>query len=233
MRGLFVTGTDTGIGKTTICTGLLQILHSKKIDVGAMKPFASAERIFSSKFRSEDSYKLALATGNGICDKQINPFFYKVPTSPFIASRITHQKLPSLNRAISKVLEESRRHQYMIIEGMGGIMVPISREYTLAVFAKKLGLPVVVVASAKLGTLNHILLTLKVCSSYRLDVAAIIINRMPRKPEKSQSLLVSTVRMLTGIKETFSIPESNSPPDPKSTGFMLNKKWKMLNSFRT
>ncbi|HEY7081441.1 MAG TPA: dethiobiotin synthase [Nitrososphaeraceae archaeon] len=232
MRGLFVTGTDTGIGKTTICTGLLQFLHSKKLDAGVMKPFATSERIFSHKFRSEDSYRLALAAGNESSDKQINPFFYKIPTSPLIASRITHQKLPSLNHAVAKVLEESKRHQYMIIEGIGGIMVPITRRYTIAAFAKQLGLPVVVVASAKLGTLNHILLTLEVCSNYNLNVVAIIINMMPRRPEEPQRLLVSTVRTLTGIKATFAVPESDSQPDPKSIGSILNKKWQILNSFR-
>ena len=140
-----MTGTDTGIGKTTICTGLIWFLRNQEIDVGVMKPFAAAEKGFSSNYRSEDTYRLALAAGSKSTDKQINPFFYKVPASPLVASKITHQKLPSLKNVVRQVLDESKKYRYMIIEGIGGIMVPISRTYTIAEFARYLGFPIVIV----------------------------------------------------------------------------------------
>jgi dethiobiotin synthetase len=232
MRGLFVTGTDTGIGKTTICTGLIWFLRNQEIEVGVMKPFAAAEKGFSSNYRSEDTYRLALAAGSKSTDKQINPFFYKVPASPLVASKITHQKLPSLKNVVRQVLDESKKYRYMIIEGIGGIMVPISRTYTIAEFARYLGFPIIVVASAKLGSLNHILLTLEACFNHHLDVIAIVINRMPKRSDKSQRLLVSTVRQLTGIRTTFSIPEFHREPDPSSVGSILNGKWHILDALR-
>ena len=87
-------------------------------------------------------------------------------------------------------------------------MVPISRTYTIAEFARYLGFPIVVVASAKLGSLNHILLTLEACFNHHLDVIAIVINRMPKRSDKSQRLLCKCpYGQLTGIRTTFSIPE--------------------------
>jgi dethiobiotin synthetase len=232
MHGLFITGTDTGIGKTTICTGLLWFLHNKGIEVGVMKPFAAADKIFSQSYRSEDTYKLATAAKIEDADERINPFFYNKPASPFVASKLTHEKIPSLNHAVRTVLDESKKRRYTIIEGIGGLLVPISRNYTIADFARKLGLPTVIVADAKLGGVNHTLLTLQACVKYRLDVIAVIINRMPTRPEKPQRLLVSTLRQLTGIKVIFSIPDFHKEPDPKSVAIMLDKKWHIISSLR-
>ena len=227
-----MTGTDTGIGKTTICTGLIWFLRNQGIEVGVMKPFAAAEKGFSSNYRSEDTYRLALAAGSKSTDKQINPYFYKVPASPLVASKITHQKLPSLKNVVRQVLDESKKYRYMIIEGIGGIMVPISRTYTIAEFARYLGFPIVVVASAKLGSLNHILLTLEACFNHHLDVIAIVINRMPKRSDMSQRLLVSTCTAVTGTRTTFSIPEFHREPNPISVGSILNGKWHILDALR-
>jgi len=232
MHGLFVTGTDTGIGKTTISTGLIWSLRNQNIDVGVMKPFAAGEKTFSRSYKSEDTYRLAMAAGSESTDKQINPFFYKVPASPLVASRITHQKIPALKNVVRLVLDESKKYKYMVIEGIGGIMVPISRTYTIADFARYLGFPIVVVASARLGSLNHILLTLEACSNLHLDVVAIVINRMPKRPSKSQRLVASTVRRLTGVRRIFSIPEFRKQPEPVSIGSILDDKWQILDSLR-
>ena len=85
-------------------------------------------------------------------------------------------------------------------------MVPISRTYTIAEFARYLGFPIVVVASAKLGSLNHILLTLEACFNHHLDVIAIVINRMPKRSDMSQRLLVSTCTAAYRYKNNFFYP---------------------------
>lgn len=228
MRGLFVTGTDTGIGKTTICTGLIWLLRRKQIDVGVMKPFAAAGKVFSLRYRSEDTYKLAMAAGLEFQDKQVNPFFYRVPASPLVASKLTRQKVPRLNRVVQQVLNESKKHKCMIIEGIGGIMVPIAQTYNLAEFASYLRFSTVIVTGANLGSLNHTLLTFDACINHGLNVVAIIINRMPKRPEKSQRLLVSTIRRLTGIRSTFSVPEFGGELNAKSVGSVLDRKWNIL-----
>src|SRR5690349_1650941 len=78
----------------------------------------------------------------------------------------------------------------------------------------------------------HILLTLEACSNLHLDVVAIVINRMPKRPSKSQRLIASTVRQLTGIRRIFSIPEFRKQPEPVSIGSILDDKWQILDSLR-
>ena len=140
-----MTGTDTGIGKTTICTGLNWFLRNQGIEVGVMKPFLQLKKvsrvITDLKILTDWHWRL---DQNLPINKSIH-IFYKVPASPLVASKITHQKLPSLKNVVRQVLDESKKYRYMIIEGIGGIMVPISRTYTIAEFARYLGFPIVVV----------------------------------------------------------------------------------------
>src|SRR5689334_25316860 len=124
MHGLFVTGTDTGIGKTTISTGLIWSLRNQNIDVGVMKPFAAGEKTFSRSYKSEDTYRLAMAAGSESTDKHINPCFYKVPASPLVAPSITHQKIPAMKHVATLVLDESKNYKYIVTDGIGGCMVP-------------------------------------------------------------------------------------------------------------
>jgi dethiobiotin synthetase len=88
MKGIFITGTDTGVGKTTIAAALASFIRRSGMDIGVMKPFASAEKKFSRRYRSEDSALLARAAQVKDTDEEINPFFYAVPSAPFIAAKM-------------------------------------------------------------------------------------------------------------------------------------------------
>src|SRR5438067_762040 len=87
MRGLFITGTGTGVGKTAVAAGLAWALRKKGLDVGVMKPFATADRIFSKRYRSSDTAILARAAEASEPDHDLNPFFYRIAASPLMASR--------------------------------------------------------------------------------------------------------------------------------------------------
>jgi dethiobiotin synthetase len=208
MKGIFITGTDTGIGKTTVAAGLASAIYRKGIDVGVMKPFATAEKVYSYKYKSEDSALLARAAKIKDPDEEINPFFFSIPTAPFIAAQLTKEKAVNLSAARKMYYKLASKHDFMIVEGIGGIMVPLTKRESVANFAKLLNLSTIIVASSRLGTINHILLTIKACTDYGLNVLGIIINTMPREPSIAEKKIVETIQEVSGAAVLCVIPFS-------------------------
>jgi dethiobiotin synthetase len=199
MRGVFITGTDTGVGKTLIASGLAWALKKRQIDVGVMKPFATANREFSRKYRSQDTFILAKAAQTSEPDSDLNPFFYRKAASPLMASQITGKKVPNLDEALAAFRKIALRHKFVIVEGIGGIMVPIAEKSVIGDFAKKIALPVIIVSSPFLGTLNHTLLTVMACRSLGLDIVGIIVNRMPVRPSIVEEKTPRMIEEITGV----------------------------------
>ncbi|HEY8139726.1 MAG TPA: dethiobiotin synthase [Nitrososphaera sp.] len=199
MPGFFITGTDTGIGKTMIASGLVWALKQRQIDVGVMKPFATADREFSKKYKSRDTFILAKAAQTSEPDGDLNPFFYRKAASPLMASEIMGKKAPSLDEAIVAFRKIASRHKFVIVEGIGGIMVPVAEKRVIGDFAKIVALPVIIITSPRLGTLNHTLLTVMACRSLGLDIAGIIINKMPVKPSTVEEKTPRMIEEITGV----------------------------------
>jgi dethiobiotin synthetase len=200
MRAIIVIGTDTGVGKTTFAAALARSLTSKGIDVGVMKPFATSTKEYSDKYRSEDTAILAAAAKTDDRDKEINPFFYPLPASPYVATLITG-KTPVAISTVLKCLENiSAKHNLLIIEGIGGLMVPLTEKETFADFAKVVNVPVIVVATSKLGTLNHILLTVHASRNYGLKIIGMVLNFFPLRASLSDRKLIEIVRKLTNVE---------------------------------
>ena len=206
MAGIFITGTDTNVGKTMIAAAFSWLIRRKGIDVGVMKPFAAAQKVFSKRYKSIDTATLAKAARVHDADEEINPFFYKVAAAPIMAARIANQSTPSLSAAIKAFNKLASKHEFMIVEGIGGIMVPLTREAYVADLARALKLPTIIVARATLGTLNHIILTIQICRCYGLNVQGIIVNGMPERPGIVQKYLVPTIEELTDVQVLCVIP---------------------------
>ena len=200
MKGIFITGTDTGIGKTTIAASLASVSRNNGFDVGVMKPFATGKRIYSTKFKSKDSALLAKAAQVNDPDEDINPFFYSLPTAPFTALKIRSQKEPSIKDAVRIYQKLAAKHDFMIVEGIGGIMVPLTKNRYVAHLAKLLELPILIVAGSKLGTINHTLLTVKVCQDFGLNMLGIIINGMPQRASLLKTQSIETIREFSNLK---------------------------------
>ena len=206
MAGIFITGTDTNVGKTMIAAAFSWLIRRKGIDVGVMKPFAAAEKVFSKRYKSIDTATLAKAARVRDADEEINPFFYQVPAAPIMAARIANQSLPSISAAVKAYNKLASKHEFMIVEGIGGIMVPLTREAYVADLARALKLPTIIVARATLGTLNHIILTIQICRCYGLNVQGIIVNGMPQRRGIAQKNLVLTIEELTDVQVLCVIP---------------------------
>lgn len=208
MRGIFITGTSTGVGKTAVAAGLSWALKKRKIDVGVMKPFATANRVFSRKYRSQDTAILAKASGVNDPDYNLNPFFYSLAASPLVASELKHGAPVDIKKAVHELKKLGRKHHFLIVEGIGGIMVPLTEHESVAGFAKRIDLPVVIVSTAKLGTLNHTLLTVLVCKKFGLEIMGIILNKMSKKPDIVEQKTAEVLERLTRIKVLAVIPFS-------------------------
>jgi dethiobiotin synthetase len=206
MKGIFVTGADTNIGKTFIACIIAKVLKEHGIDVGVMKPFATSRRRYSSTYASEDTWRLSSAAQVFDPDDLINPYFYQIRTAPLLAAIMSDRPIPDLDIAVKKLRILSRKHEFLVVEGIGGVMVPISMNETTLDFAKMIGFPVIIVTSAKLGTINHTLLTFDACRRSGVQVYAIIINKYPEKPSKAQERILPLLSALTGIRKGIEIP---------------------------
>ena len=201
MRGLFVTGTDTGVGKTVVACALAAWAGQAGLRVGVMKPVATGGRRVADGNRlrwiSADALRLRQAAATRDPWRLINPVCFREPLAPWTASLRARQtiRLSSLARAFHQL---SQRHDAVIVEGVGGLLVPLSARLTVADLARRFGLPVVIVARPGVGTLNYSLLTVACARHAGLRVAGLVLNhaappsrrRMDRLAERTNRRLL-------------------------------------------
>ena len=173
MKGYFITGTDTNVGKTVVTACLATLFKDRGEDVGVMKPIETGVDPECSSSANSDAKFLMEVTG--VQDAEVCPFRLKTPASPYQAARIEGKELDPY-----KILEDFRtlqsKYSLMLVEGVGGLMVPITQRYYVADLALQINLPLIIVSRIQLGTLNHTLLTLKAAKQHGLKVAGVILN---------------------------------------------------------
>ena len=202
MKSLFIAGTDTDVGKTYIAAGLAVAFRKMGIDVGVMKPFA-AGRAEKKGYKSEDIVILSRAAKACDPEKLVNPQFFKIPASPYTAWKTLKTK-PKISTILSSFKKLTKLHDMILVEGMGGIMTPILKDYYITNLIKEMKIPAVIVTRSKIGTVNHTIMTCKMCEKYKIPVKGIIINNFDEGypiPELKRDL-----QNLTRIKVLGSIP---------------------------
>jgi len=190
MKTLFVTGTDTGVGKTYVAAGLAAALRRRGVDVGVMKPVSTGT--------SDDAGVLIKASGSRDPIKLVNPIRLKAPLAPNLAARLEGKTIDVgvLESAFQALAE---RHEVVIVEGAGGLLVPIRDGFTFADLAKRLDLPLLIVARVKLGTINHTSLTIEAAQARRLEVAGVVVNRSKRgRADLAERLNPAAIAAATG-----------------------------------
>jgi dethiobiotin synthetase len=198
-RGFFITGTDTGVGKTYVACGLAAALRRAGADIGVMKPAESGCAVRKGALVPADALALLRASGAGDPLDLVNPFRFREPLAPAVAAERsgTAISVPRLLRAFHRLAE---LHDLMIVEGAGGILVPLTERLTSLDLAGRLGLPVLVVARPGLGTINHTLLTVMALRSRNLAVAGIVINdRSGRLRGAAERTSPAVIERLSGI----------------------------------
>jgi len=202
LKSLFVTGTDTDVGKTYITAGLAVTFRKMGIDVGVMKPFA-AGTAQKKGYKSEDIVILSRAAKACDPEKLVNPQFFRIPASPYTAWKNLKVK-PKISTILSSFKKLSKLHDVLLVEGMGGIMTPILKDYYVTNLIKEMKIPTVIVTRSKIGTVNHTIMTVKMCEKYKIPVKGIIINNFDDGYPISE--LKRDLQNLTGIKVLGSIP---------------------------
>ena len=203
MSGIFITGTDTEVGKTLVAAGIAGALRRDGIDVGVMKPIATGLPR-KEGFRSHDSEILAKTAISSDPENEINPIFLPLEASPLTASKILNIDI-KLDEVFSVFKRLTNKHEFVIVEGIGGVLVPIKQNYFVIDMIKEMNIPVLIVSRASLGTLNHTLLTVKACKEHDLNISGIVINSV-RDNYIIEKSISETIHELTGIFVIGSIP---------------------------
>ncbi len=183
MRGLFITGTDTGAGKSILTASLVAAMSAAGERVVAHKPAVTGlDEPPSAEGWPADHELLALAAGMDPPD--VSPLLFGPAVSPHLAARLAGVALHP-----GRMVAEAKRHAEagtLMVEGIGGLMVPLSDDFTVRDLAVELGLPLIIAARPGLGTINHSLLTLAAARSAGLDVRAIVLTPWPQQPSEME-----------------------------------------------
>ncbi len=201
MRGLFVTATDTGVGKTVVSACLLAAIREAGEPVRAFKPAvtgldAPAEEAPGAAHWPADHELLAAVAG--MTPAEVAPLRYGPAVSPHLAAALAGERIEP-----RRLLEQARRAgtgATLIAEGVGGLLVPLREDFSVCDLAAALALPVVVVARPGLGTINHTLLTLRVAHDAGLEVCAVVLTPWPAKPTRLERSNRETIAALGEVE---------------------------------
>lgn len=212
MRGLFVTGTDTGVGKTVLSAALLAAMAAAGERVRAHKPVVTGLDEPDSELWPPDHVMLARAAA--MEPEAVAPLRYGPAVSPHLAAELAGERIDSV-RVLAAARSagahgasaptddapgEDRGDEILVVEGVGGLLVPLAEDYAVRDLAGELRLPLVLAARAGLGTINHTLLTLEAARSAGLDVRAVVLTPWPREPSRIERSNRATVERIGGVE---------------------------------
>jgi dethiobiotin synthetase len=227
--GIFITGTDTGVGKTFIACGLAGLLRESGYRVGVMKPAETGCQERDGQLVPEDAVRLKEASGCEEPLEKICPYRLKDSLAPSVAAERSGVTI-DIGLAQKLYGEISSKHDITIVEGAGGLLVPILSHYTYADLAKLLKLPLVVVAANRLGAINHLLLTLEHASWRGLRVLGYIWNNLDSQPSLAAESNTEALRFLTAVPCVGEIPHVDGEPSSPAVLFeeTLDRLWGAL-----
>ncbi|MDD5033590.1 MAG: dethiobiotin synthase [Methylococcaceae bacterium] len=177
MAGFFITGTDTGVGKTWASVALMQFLKSQGLTVIGMKPVASGCFRQEGELRNEDALLLMEQASFPVDYAKVNPYPFEPPVSPHIAARRSGQTI-DVGMIVERLRELELLADYVLVEGIGGWEVPLNERERVSDLAKALGLPVILVVGMRLGCINHALLSHEAIVRSGVSCAGWIANRV-------------------------------------------------------
>ena len=205
MNGFFITGTDTGVGKTLIAGALARALSLQGRRVGVMKPFESGCRRDGDRVVPADALFLRNMAGSQDDLALICPYAFERPLAPGIAARSEHVAINI--EKVQKIFNQlSAAYDIMLVEGAGGLMVPISEELLMIDVIGLLKLPLIIVARTALGTINHTLLTVKEAQRAGIRVCGIILNKVSPEPDEAEDTNPEVIRKFSNVPLLGQVP---------------------------
>jgi len=204
-KGLFITGTDTGVGKTLVACGLACALRELGHKIGVMKPVETGCEDREGDLFPQDAFYLKEASGSEEPLHRICPYRLPSPVAPSVAAEEAGIEISF--SLLGKIYGEiSSSNDLTLVEGAGGILVPLQSRTTYADLARCLNVPVIVVVANRLGALNHTLLTLEHASCLGLNVVGYILNNLESLPSPATKTNAKSLLALTSIPCLGNIP---------------------------
>jgi dethiobiotin synthetase len=229
LPGIFVTGTDTGVGKTCVASAIAGLLRRDGRRVGVLKPVATGASRSGGAWRCGDAGRLIEAIGGGVPLERVAPILYEEPLAPPVAARRAGTPL-TRDRVESAAAEAigwwADRADILVVEGVGGLLCPLAEGTTVADLAVALDFPLVVVARRGLGTLNHTLLTVEAARFRALRLAGLALNS-PEPPAGGVAEATNAeelARRLPGVVLLAELPHTAEPIRALSEA-LLNVDW--------
>jgi dethiobiotin synthetase len=203
-HAVFVTGTDTGVGKTVISAALAYHFASKGLNVGIMKPVETGVTDISDL--GPDAALLRWAAQSTDPADKISPYRFSLPASPHQAAQSAKTKIDQ-EKILEAFNDVKAGKDIVLVEGAGGLMVPVQGGFLMADLVKEMSIPALVVTQPQLGTLNHTLLTTFAAHTMGIDLCGMIINRMPEKPDEVASAAPHLLSSLASVDILGVLPE--------------------------
>jgi dethiobiotin synthetase len=223
VSGLFVAGTDTGVGKTLAACALLHALRRRHERVVGMKPVAAGAIRVGDAWTSEDALALRAASSIAVPPELDNPVLLPEPMSPHLAAERAGVRI-DIGRIVRSYRQLAQRADAVVVEGAGGFLVPLSAGETGADLAQALGLPIVLVVGLRLGCLNHALLTAEAIRARGLLLAGWICNRIePQMLQADGNVAYLRAQLRTPL--LADIPFC-SEPDARAIAMQVPSDWR-------
>jgi dethiobiotin synthetase len=221
LRGLFVTATDTGVGKTIVASAIAATLAARKERVAVFKPAVTGLAEVGAPL--PDHELLLASAGSPQSASDVAPYRFDPPVSPHLAAELA--RVPVLpGRLLAAARRAARPADALVVEGVGGLMVPLSPTYLVRDFAVDLGLPLLLVARPGLGTINHSLLSLEAARAADLHVAAVVLTPWPEEPGDVERSNLETIARL-GRTPVHTLGELYTGPPISSVGDLPLEEW--------
>ncbi len=222
-KQIFITGTDTEVGKTTVSEAISFLLKENGYTVGYYKPVETG-----CEEKCNDAYSLSKITGQELTE--ILSFSFKNPVAPLVAERIEKKRI-----SIKKIIEDFSflkiKYDYLIVEGAGGILVPITKEngkiYTYLDLVSLVEIPALVVSRAGLGTINHTVLTVEALKNKNIKIKGIVMNGFSGENEISENTNPQIVEEMTNVSVIAKILKSQNPFE-ESVKSLKNVIWEIF-----
>ena len=219
-KGIFITGTDTGVGKTVVTAGLAGALKAIGINAGVMKPVATGAVWNKGRLLSDDVRFLLNAIDANADPELVSPISIDLPAAPFTAQLIDKIRI-NTDKISQAFFELSLQYDFLVVEGIGGLLVPIKADYSVADMITELNLPCIIVARPDIGTINHSLLTINEAKNRGIDVKGFIINGFnAKKAGKVEELNPEIIEAVSNVPFLGTLP---FVPDLDESGLNFEK----------
>ena len=211
--GLFITGTDTGCGKTYVCCEILNYFGTQGLDVVGLKPIASGANMKNGCLHNEDVTLLYKNSNIIVAEREICRYMFPEPCSPHIASSINNTEI-DIDEICKFVNDFKNKSDVYLVEGIGGWHVPINSKKKVCDLATKLDIPVILVISNKLGCLNHASLTLEAILKSGVQFSGWVLNRLTNDVVASAAVELSLEKIM-GSAPLLTIDFNNQSTNPE------------------